>query len=304
MLKTRNITVLLAVTLIFLFVWGVSNVTTAYADVLGKNMPEHVFRVTTGGGVSNPKRVSAGDAAIGVTTTDIAYAAYKGVAPYDKPQNVRALGTLYRQPYQIVAVKDRGLRHVRDLRNARIVAGKPGTSGEAMTKKFLGLLGYTYESIKAAGGQIHFTGYGDATGLMRDNLADLHMVGSALPTPYFEEVNVVRELVVLIMPDDIIKKVLETTPGTFAMVIPKGTYKGMDQDVKTFGNAILYVVNADLPEGFVYRLTKVLFENTDAIGAVSATVKKDLKLQNALEGVKIPLHPGAEKYYREKGLKK
>lgn len=331
MLKTRSLTVFLVISLSFLLVSAIPNVdaagtpkkpgkyitfvaggltgtwyplSTAYADVLGKNMREHQFRVTTGGGVSNPKRVSAEDAQIGVTTTDIAYAAYKGLAPFDKAQNIMALGTLFRQPYQSVAVKDRGLRDVRDLRKARLVAGKPGTSGEAMTQKLLGLLGYSYESIKAAGGEVHFTGYSDATGLMRDNLADVHTVGSALPTPFFVELNVVRELVVLNMSDDIIKKVLETTPGTFEMVIPKDTYKGQDQDVKTFGNAIMYVVNADLPEDFVYRLTKILYENTAAIGAVSATVKKDLKLENALYGIKIPLHPGAEKFYREKGLKK
>lgn len=275
---------------------------TAYAHVLGKNIKGHQFKVTTGGGVSNPKRVSMGEAELGVTTTDIAYAAYKGMKPFDKPQKIMALATLYRQPFQIAAVKGRGLKDAKDLCKARLVAGKPGTSGEAMCKKLLSLLGCDYDSIKAAGGEVHFTGYSDAAGLMRDNLADVHPVGSAIPTPYLEELNVSREMIILPMSDDLINKVLESTPGTFKMTIPKDTYRGMEADVKTFGNAICYVVSPDLPTDFVYQMTKILFENSAEIAAVSATLKKDLKLENALNGIKLPVHPGALKYYKEKGI--
>jgi len=99
------------------------------------------------------------------------------------------------------------------------------------------------------------------------------------------------------------KKLVAEMPWYYEITIPKGTYMGQAEDVKTVAVANLLICRDDLPEDLVYNMTKTIYENQQTL--VNAhKAAKDIQLKDALNGMTVPLHPGAEKYYKEKGIKK
>jgi len=92
-------------------------------------------------------------------------------------------------------------------------------------------------------------------------------------------------------------------PGYIDAVIPKDAYKGMTEDVPTVGTVTSIVCSADLSDEMVYRITKAIFENLPELAKIKKQAIADVSLENGLRGCKIPVHPGAKRYYDEHGVK-
>lgn len=108
---------------------------------------------------------------------------------------------------------------------------------------------------------------------------------------------------ILSLPDDKIAQITKKYPFLSPMVIPANTYKNQTSEVKTIAVAAVLIASSDLKEEIVYKLTKALFENQAELASAHAK-GKELNLQRAVTGVSIPFHPGAVKYYKEKGAMK
>jgi len=258
-----------------------------------------------GGGVGNCKVVGAGRADLGWSYTHTALNAYKGRGKFRKKYtNLRHLMSLYPGIFQIVVPKNSNIKSIADLKDKRIVPGKVGFTGTAIAELVLKAYGLTFESIKKNGGSVSFVGYADSAALMKDGHSDCYMAVTSCPQSTIIDLNFRPGIRFLPIPPEYQKKVRELEPGLMPTVIPKGAYKGLDHDVPTVGTVTCILINKDVPDDLAYKIVKTLYAHWDDLKQVKKKAIEDSKPEKALMGASIPVHPGALRYYREKGIAK
>ncbi|SFM46379.1 TAXI family TRAP transporter solute-binding subunit [Thermodesulforhabdus norvegica] len=255
-----------------------------------------------GGGVVNCKAVNAGRADIGWTYTHTAYNAYEGRGEFvKKHSNLRHLMSLYPGVFQMAVRRDSNIYSVADLRDKRIVPGKIGFTGTIIAELVLKAYGLTFDDIKKNGGMVTFVGYADSAAMLKDGHSDCYMAVTACPQSTLIELNFQPGIRFLPIDEEHMKKILEMEPGLMPTVIPKTAYKGMTEDVPTVGTVTCLVVRADLPDDLVYNIVKTLYAHWPELAEVKKQAIEQAKPEKALLGAKIPVHPGALRYYKEMG---
>jgi len=136
---------------------------------------------------------------------------------------------------------------------------------------------------------------------LQDKTIEAGCIVAGIPTLAIVDVADSREVYILEISDDIYDAIKKQHPFFVRRVIPSGTYNGLDKDVRTVAVMAMLVTRADLPEDTVYNITRAMFENLDILTATHIRAN-DIMLDTALEGMTIPLHPGAQRYYREMGI--
>jgi TRAP transporter TAXI family solute receptor len=268
------------------------------------NMPWISTSNGPGGGVGNCKVVQRGDADLGWSYSHTAFDAYNGNPPFTKKlSKVRYLASLYPGVFQTAVTRKSKIHSYSDLADKRIVPGKVGFSGEVAGKSVLGIYGVTYDSIKKKGGVVNYVGYADAAALMKDGHLDAAMFLTSCPQATLIDLNFRPGIRLLPVDKKHMKKFLEKYPGYMTTVIPKGAYKGVTEDIPTVGTVTSLIVSADLSDDMVYHITKAIFENLPDLAKIKKKAIANVSLENGLRGVKIPVHPGAKRYYDEHGVK-
>lgn len=287
----------------------------ATAELIHQKDPTISIKATPGSGAANALAVAMGTKAqIGFTFPPFAIAAMKSTEPFEgrpKAEKLRAIHAGFGlSPIQFAVRKEfadkHGIKSLRDIADKklpiRIVTDNPGTSDEFVGRKILEFCGASYDNIKKWGGRVTLTGYTDAIQLMQDGHVDMAINNIIDPAAPFVEMQLNVPLVHLSLDNAMLKYITEElahVPHT----IPAGTYKGQSKDVLTAGMYSVHVVNADVPEDVVYRITKIICENADVFRTFASSTKV-FEPATAFEGVGVPLHPGAEKYYKEMGYLK
>lgn len=258
-----------------------------------------------GGGVGNCKAVNAARADLGWTYTHTAYNAYNGRGKFKKKnQNLRHLMSLYPGVFQIAVPKKSKIMTVADLKDKRIVPGKVGFSGTVIAELVLKAYGLTFASIKKDGGSVSFVGYSDSAALMKDGHSDVYMAVTSCPQSTIIDLNFRPGVRFLPIDDAHMQKILDMEPGLMATTIPKGAYKGLENDVPAVGTVTCIVINKDVPDEIAYNIVKTLYANWPELAKVKKQAIDNSKPDKALMGAGIPVHPGALKYYKEKGIAK
>lgn len=255
----------------------------------------------TAGTAQNITLFEKKEAEIAFAQNGVVATAYKGEDQFKDHANkdLRAMTYLYPNVMHFVVRKDSGIKSIKDLAGKKIVPGTVGSATEINTKEMLSLYDLDYSNKKNI--KADFVGYNEAAELMKNKQADATMIAGGLPTAAIIDMASSFDLQLLSIEPDMIKKITEKYPWYFEYVIPKNSYKGQTEDIHTLAVANILLVRKDLSDDLVYALTKAIYENTDQLVAAHETAKY-IKLQNALDGLTCPLHPGAEKFYKEKGL--
>jgi TRAP transporter TAXI family solute receptor len=257
-----------------------------------------------GGGVGNCKAIQRGQADLGWTYTHTSFNAFNGKGKFDKKcDKLRHLMSLYPGVFQMAVPRDSDIHSVADLHDKRIVPGKVGFTGTAIAELVLKAYGITFDSIKKEGGTVNFVGYADAAALMKDGHIDCYMAVTSCPQATIIDLNFRPGVRFLGVDEEHMKKIHEMEPGLMPTVIPKTAYKGMTEDVPTVGTVTEIVASADLPDDLAYEIVKTLYAHWDDLKKVKKKAIEDSDPQKALLGVRIPVHPGAMRYYKEKGIK-
>jgi TRAP transporter TAXI family solute receptor len=278
---------------------------SAMMTILDKNMKGTSTSNGPGGGVGNCKAVNAGRADLGWTYTHTAFNAYNGRGKFKKKnQNLRHLMSLYPGVFQMAVDKKSKIQTVADLKDKRIVPGKVGFSGTVIAELVLKAYGLTFDSIKKDGGSVSFVGYSDSAALMKDGHSDVYMAVTSCPQATIIDLNFRPGVRFIPIDDAHMKKILGMEPGLMATVIPKGAYKGLEKDVPAVGTVTCVVINKDVPDEIAYNIVKTLYANWPELAKVKKKAIENSKPEKALMGAGIPVHPGALKYYKEKGLVK
>jgi TRAP transporter TAXI family solute receptor len=273
------------------------------------NIVEQNLKISTsngpGGGVGNCKAVNGGRADLGWTYTHTAYNAYNGRGKFHKKNtNLRHLMSLYPGIFQIAVPKSSKIFSISDLANKRIVPGKVGFSGTVIAELVLKAYGITFDSIKKNGGSVSFVGYSDSAALMKDGHSDAYMAVTSCPQSTIIDLNFRPGVRFLGIDAKHMAKILEMEPGLMASVIPAGAYKGLKADVPAVGTVTCIVANKDLPDELAYKIVKTLYANWPALAKVKKKAIEASKPENALMGARIPVHPGAMRYYKEMHIAK
>jgi TRAP transporter TAXI family solute receptor len=211
-------------------------------------------------------------------------------APLDK---LRTVAAIYPNYIQIVASEESGIKTLQDLKGKRLSVGAPASGTELNARAILAAAGMSYEDL----GQVEYLPFAESVELMKNRQLDATLQSAGLGVASIRDLATSVPIVVVEVPADVVEK---AAAPYFAATIPAGTYEGQDADVQTAAVQNYLVTHADVPEDVVYAMTKSLFENLDDMVAAHAAAK-DVKLEGAAANPPAPLHPGAERYYREAG---
>lgn len=257
---------------------------------------------TSAGGVANMQMLAKGEAEIAFVEAGIASYAVNGEEMFSgkKIDNIQALTSLYPNVVHILTKADSGITSLKDLKGKRIIPGSRGSSSEVNTRKILAAYGLDY--IKNQDVKADFMGFNEAAESLKNGMTDVISMTGGMPLAAALDVTTSSNVKLLSLDKETVDKLVQENPYYIPFTIPKGTYKGQDEDVLTVAVANLLVIRKDLPNDFVYNLTKNMYENLPILIETHKALK-DMKIENALNGVNIPVHEGAKKYYQEAGLK-
>ncbi|ACN15992.1 TRAP transporter, solute receptor (TAXI family protein) [Desulforapulum autotrophicum HRM2] len=284
------------------------------ARMIAEKEPNLILKVVPGGGVVNPVRVSRHKDDLGWGITFVDKMAFKGIAPVYKKANpdVRSLGGIF-GIYHIHVLGARDMKITTMAQMAEMVkAGKAikvaapmkGTSDLPLMNTILAFYGISLDDIKNAGGKVFHAVYSDMVNLYKDNHVDFVFTHLGLPGAAITEMSVSRDSTLISLSDACIDH-LHNELGTLARdsgqsFIPKGTYNGQDADIPTVVSAGELIINKDVPDNVAYTITKIICENTEELYKINPA-NKNFKPETGWKNIALPLHPGAEKYYKDAG---
>ncbi len=257
---------------------------------------------TSGGGISNVKAVDGGDAEIGWSYAHTSYNGYSGQGKFTKShENIRHFATLYPAMFQVAVPVDSPIKSFEDMKDKNISPGKAQWTGTAFAESILKAYGIGFEDIRANGGTVHHVSYTESVALMKDGHIDVFMAATSMPQASFIELEHSPGIRFIGLPQDKLKAIIDANPGYIPGLMPAGVYESLKEDTHTLGIVTNMVVSADLPDDLVYNMCKVFWDNHAAFAEVK-DIWNSVKLENALDGAAIPLHPGAKRCYDERGV--
>ena len=213
-----------------------------------------------------------------------------------KLDKLRGITAIYPNYIQVVASKDSGIKTLADLKGKRLSVGAPKSGTELNARAILAAAGLTYKDL----GKVEYLPFAESVDLMKNRQLDATLQSAGLGVAAIRDLASSVDITVVEVPAALVDKI---GPPYVKAVIPKNTYTGQTSDVQAAAVVNYLVTREGLSTDLVYKMTKAIFESTaDLTAAHSAAA--DIKLEHALEGMPAPLHPGAEKYFREKGILK
>ncbi|NLB30590.1 MAG: TAXI family TRAP transporter solute-binding subunit [Alcaligenaceae bacterium] len=236
-----------------------------------------------------------GEAEIAFTQTDVAAYAVNGVNSFEgrKVDAIQALGSLYPETVQIITTEKTGIKAVPDLKGKKVSVGAPGSGTYVSAEQILEVYGLKMDDIRA-----QHLDFGESVGRIQDGNIDAAFITAGTPTGAVEQLTATSKVNVLPVDGNEAKTLIDKYPFYGVDTIKEGTY-GLSNDVNSVAVLAMLVVQKDLPEDAVYNITKAIYENSDKIAHAKG---KEISLDKALDGIGFDVHPGAKKYYEEKGL--
>jgi uncharacterized protein len=211
-----------------------------------------------------------------------------------KLEKLRAIGAIYPNYIQIVASRDSGIKTLADLKGKSLSVGAPASGTELNARAIFAASGMKYEDL----GKIEYLPFAESVELIKNRQLDATLQSAGLGVASIRDLATSLPINIVAVPADIVAKIGAPYIPT---VIPAGTYEGQAGDVPTAAIGNVLVSHDGVSEETAYQMTKLFYENLDKLAASHAAAKT-IKLENAVTDLPIPLHPGAERYYREKGI--
>jgi uncharacterized protein len=268
-----------------------------WATLAGDTIGVPISTQQTQGPNQNIILVDSKQVELGMTTMGIALQAWKGEGAWTqgkKFQNVRALFPMYDTPFHFITTDKTGIKSVKDL-NGRTVgvgprAGTPGTYFPLM-----------FEALGVKPSAIRYGGASDMGGQLGDGLLDAFPFAAGLPISAYSEIEAQRSVVFFGFTRDEIKTLTTKFPELAETKIPAGTYKTLKEDQPTVGVFNFAIAHKDLPDDLVYEIVKAVMDNNQRMVQGHAAAVETVPA-NATKNTFLPFHPGAAKYFREKGV--
>ncbi|MEJ1121287.1 MULTISPECIES: TAXI family TRAP transporter solute-binding subunit [Phyllobacterium] len=258
--------------------------------------------VSSNGSVANINAIQGGALESGFTQSDVAYWAHSGTGLYEgknKVDDLRLIATLYPETIHLVARKDADIKSVADLKGKRVSLDEPGSGTIVDARIVLAAYGITEKDIKAE----HLKP-GPAGDRLRDGALDAYFFVGGYPTGAISELATSSGISLVPINGPEADKLLSENSFFAKDTVPAGAYKDV-AETETISVAAQWVTSAKQPEELVYNITKVMWNDATRASLDAGHAKgKLITLKNATTGLGIPLHPGAERFYKEAGVLK
>jgi TRAP transporter TAXI family solute receptor len=273
-----------------------------YGESLAKILSSKLSGVSvaaqvTGASIENVRLVNKKEAQLAIAQSDIMDYAFNGREFFkEKLTNIRAITILYPEMIQIVVRADSGIESILDLKGKKVGVGAPGSGSEVNFRQLVDTYGMDGKSLTQA-----YLSFAESAEQFNDKNIDGFIITAGIPNVAVADLAAHENIKILSPPDDIVAKMVQKYPFLTPVTIPANTYRGQTAPVRTIALQAALIVNSDVREDLVYNMTKTLFENQADLARANAK-GKELNLDTATTGISIPLHSGALKYYREKGI--
>ena len=277
----------------------------AFSKVVGE-MGYKTSATATGATAENINAILTGKGEMAIAMSDSVIQAVEAFGAYQgkpKAENLRAMMGLWPNVCQIVTTKDSGITKFTDLKGKRVGVGAPNSGVELNARMMFEAHGMTYKDAK-----VDYLSYGEAIDQIKNGQCDVAFVTSGLGNATIKELGTAKEIVFVPVEGEALKRLTAKYPFYVEWKIPKETY-GTKVDTTTAAVMNIMLVSKNLSDDVVYDLLTGIYsqKGLETIGASHATAKREIKPETALRGIKgtsVKLHPGAEKYYKEKGMLK
>ena len=272
---------------------------TAMLDDVLKSNPKYKGSTLPLGGTANVVAVSKGKATCGFSFSSTAWEAWEGIEYFKKTgklRNIRGLATLFPEPTQIAVWADSGITEVMQLKGKRITPGPKGSAIDGVTRQVLRAYGISYDDVK-----IRYMNFREAAQQMLDHHIDAIVYGAmAYPAPPIINISSQGKIRLIPLSQDIIDKLVKEYKAFEPYTLPPGSYPGVDYPVKGIAASVVVICNKDIPNDVAYNIAKSLAENFDNYTKVTKAIALG-KREELGKPMGIPFHPGALKYYKERG---
>lgn len=269
------------------------------ASIIGRYIPDtEATAYPSAASIENIRALRKGQTDIVMLMPDIAYWAYTGTEQFakDKPyKELRAIFAMHPIPNQIVVLESSGIHSIRDMKGKKISVGAPGSGSEIMTRLMLAEYGLTYKDLS-----VKFLHYGEGVEAMKDGNIDGLFATIGVPAPVIMDLLTVRKCRFIDIEPDMLQRLTKKYPFYVPFVIKAGTYKGQPTPNTALAWMGIVAVDAKMKDQLVYDIVKAFWDHKDEVDKVHVQFK-DITLHNATR-VPIPLHPGAMRFYKERGI--
>ncbi|KEO56063.1 TAXI family TRAP transporter solute-binding subunit [Thioclava pacifica] len=275
----------------------------AICRLMNKNHKETGVRCSvesTGGSVYNINTIRDGELDFGIAQSDWQYHAYKGDSKFaDKGpfEGLRAVFSIHPEPFTVVARADSGIKNFADLKGKRVNIGNPGSGQRGTMEVLMDAMGWTTSDLALAT-ELKASEQSKA---LCDNQIDAMVYTVGHPSGSIQEATTSCDAVLVNVTGDAVDKLVADNPYYATATIPGGMYRGNPDDVQTFGVRATLVTSADEPDDVVYALVKSVFDNFDEFKKLHPAFAHLTPEEMVTQGLSAPIHPGALKYYKEKG---
>ncbi len=276
----------------------------AICRLVNKDRADHGIRCSvesTGGSVFNVNTIKAGELDLGVVQSDVGFNAYNGEGQFKdagKFEKLRSVFSLHPEPFTVVTRKEANIKSFDDLKGKRFNVGNPGSGTRASMEQLLSAMGRDMSFFSLAS-ELRPDEHGSA---LCDGKIDGFFYGVGHPSANIQDPTTSCGAQLVSLTGPVVDKLVETYPYYAKVTIPAGLYPNNPQATESYGVLATFVTSADVPEETIYTVVKAVFENFEdfkKLHPAFGILKKEEMVKN---GLSAPLHPGAEKYFKEKGL--
>ncbi len=280
-------------------------VASGIAKLINENLGSQGIRAnarSTGGSAYNVKAIDKGQLQAALAQNDVIYFAYNGLTETFKNnpiKSIRGIATLYPEFLHILAGPDSGIKTLADLKGKKVYVGDIGSGVEQTTKRVFEVAGMSFNDLAQA---VHGKP-GQAIELLQDGKIDAMFYVVGAKSAAMQQATEIAKAHFVELPLSIISKLTSKYPYYTQIIIPPNTYKGQGLSVATIGVMATFVVRQDVPEDVVYKIAKLLFQDkVKEFSSIHPALGTFFSPQKALNGMTIPLHPGAAKFFKEIGV--
>ncbi len=275
----------------------------AYGGILGQYIKNNagisVNAVSTGGSKDNIQGIDVNDYQLGTVQSDVMHYAWQGTRSFEEEGKIatfRTIAGLYAEAVQLVTTNP-DIKSVADLKGKKVSIGAPGSGVYFNAMDILAAAGLTEKDINP-----QYLNFDQSSDGLKDGKIDAAFIVAGAPTPAITELCMTNSKTRIVPIDgDIAQKLMKDNTFYSVYKIPAGTYENQAAEIATVTVKATLIVSASATEDDVYKITKAIFDNIDAITKEHAK-GAELSLQNATEGLTVPFHAGAAKYFKEKGI--
>ena len=253
----------------------------------------------SGGGVDNLNQAKDGEAQIGIANANLVYQSMMGTDAFDGDANpdIKIFAGLYYNPNQVVVTDASGVETIADLKGKHFSVGAAGSTTIDETVHHLATADLTLDDMKT-----EYMDVASPADAIQNKQLDGAWIMAGAPNAGVTQILTSSDAHLLAIPEETVEALKEDYPWYAAYTIPAGTYAGQDEDVPTSAVKLTLFLTADVDEETAYQMAKVFWENWDSLTENFAALKAADPEKACEDLAGVPLHPGAERYYREIGL--